>query len=134
MRGDRVLYVCSQGVIRSRTAEVLTLFGGVTARSCGIDADALAPASNALATWAEIVVCMERRHQRYMNEFMGMEEKPSVCLDLPDIYRPFEPKLVRDLISRLVLQPQLQAAVEMGYRLYVQHSRDEPSRPANPCG
>lgn len=36
-----ILYVCSQGMIRSCTAEVLAVRAGLDARSCGTDADAV---------------------------------------------------------------------------------------------
>lgn len=115
---NRVLYVCAQGVIRSRTAEVLTLLGGIQARSCGTDADALVPASNTLATWAHVIVCMEPEHHRFVSEFMGSEGKSVLCLDLPDVYRPFQPKLIRDLVACLAVEPRLQAAILAGQALY----------------
>lgn len=118
MNDNRGLYVCAQGQIRSRTAEVLTILGGIEARSCGTDADALVPATNTLATWAHVIVCMEPEHHRCVSEFMGAEGKPVLCLDLPDVYRPFQPKLVRDLGAGLAAEPTLQAAILDGQRLY----------------
>lgn len=115
---NRVLYVCAQGVIRSRTAEVLTLLGGIQARSCGTDSDALVPATNTLATWAHVIVCMEPQHHRFVGEFMGSEGKPVLCLDLPDIYRPFQSRLIRDLIAGLTAEPKLQTAILAGQTLY----------------
>lgn len=115
---NRVLYVCAQGVVRSRTAEVLTLLGGIQARSCGTDADALVPASNTLATWAHVIVCMEPVHYRFVSEFMGSEGKPVLCLELPDVYRPFQPKLIRDLVAGLAAEAKLQAAILDGQRVY----------------
>jgi predicted protein tyrosine phosphatase len=38
-----ILFVCSQGMIRSRTAEVLTIRTDLVARSCGTDFDAIVP-------------------------------------------------------------------------------------------
>lgn len=118
MNDNRVLYVCTQGAIRSRTAEVLTLLGGVQARSCGTDPDALVPATNTLATWAYTIVCMEPEHHRFVSEFMGAEGKPVLCLDLPDVYRPFQAKLIRDLVAGLAAQSQLQTAILAGQTLY----------------
>lgn len=115
---NRVLYVCAQGVIRSRTAEVLTLLGGIQARSCGTDSDALVPASNTLATWAHVIVCMKPEHHRHISEFMGSEGKPVLCLDLPDTYRPFQPKLIRDLVAGMAVEPKLQIAILDGLRSY----------------
>ena len=43
-----ILFVCSQGRIRSRTAEVLAVRAGMDARSCGTDADAMVPINGAL--------------------------------------------------------------------------------------
>lgn len=101
-----ILYVCSQGKIRSRTAEVLTLLGGLNARCCGTDADAMAPVNNVLLRGAELVICMERTHAKLIRAYMGAEGKPVVSLGIRDVYSPFEPELMRLLATTIQHQDE----------------------------
>lgn len=97
----KVLFVCSQGVIRSRTAEILCTLGGMNARSCGIDEDAVTPISNGQLLWADEIVCMGREHSKIVSEMMGSEGKPVCSLGIPDDYDPFDDELVALLIGSL---------------------------------
>lgn len=101
-----ILFVCSQGKIRSRTAEVLALLGGISARSCGTDSDAMVPVNNALLRAANLVVCMEREHCKLVREYMGAEGKIIVSLGLRDVYSPFEPELMRLLVTTVSHQDE----------------------------
>lgn len=115
-----ILFVCSQGRIRSRTAEVLTLLGGMQARCCGTDADAMVPINNALLRAADTIVCMEREHSKLVNEYMGSEGKIVVSLGIRDVWTPFCPLLIEQLIrlTRLRLDDDLVAdTMERGFRL-----------------
>lgn len=94
-----ILFVCSQGKKRSRTAEVLALMGGVQARCCGTDADALAPITNGLLLAADTIICMEQVHARKVREYMGAEGKVVFSLGIADEWEPFEPLLIERLIS-----------------------------------
>lgn len=93
-----VLFVCSQGRIRSRTAEVIALLGGVHARSCGTDADALSPITNGLLRAADTIICMERAHAQEVKTYMGAEGKVIVSLGIEDVWNPFDPMLIERLI------------------------------------
>ncbi len=106
-----ILFVCSQGKIRSRTAEVLTLMGGLLARSCGTDSDALVPLNNDLLRGADTVICMEQAHSKLVNEYRGSESKIVVSLGIRDVWNPFDPFLVEQLIrlTRLRLDDDLVA-------------------------
>lgn len=95
------LFVCSQGRIRSRTAEVLALRGGLNARSCGTDADAIVPINDHLIRLADVVICMEEHHAATVREFMHAEDKEIHVLDVEDIYVPFEDALVAALVAAL---------------------------------
>lgn len=96
-----VLFVCSQGVIRSRTAEVLATLGGINARSCGTDDDAIVPVNNRLIAWADQVICMEKFHSDYVKLFCAADGVPVQSLGIPDEYMPFDDELVALLIGSL---------------------------------
>ncbi|KVP16909.1 hypothetical protein [Burkholderia ubonensis] len=93
-----ILFVCSQGKLRSRTAELLCLFGGVHARSAGSDNDADVPLNDALIRQATLIVCMEKKHHQALKEFQHYGNCPSVLLGIPDEFDRLQDELVRDLI------------------------------------
>ena len=98
-----ILFVCSQGKIRSRTAEVLCLMGGIEARSCGTDESAIVHVSDGLIREAEVIVCMEHHHATALQEmnFMHLDLAKVIELGIQDIYEPFDPSLVEKLIDSL---------------------------------
>lgn len=98
---QRILFVCSQGVIRSRTAEVLASLGGMDARSCGTDNDAIVPINNRLIAWADHVVCMEKFHADCVRLFCHADGVPIQSLGIPDEFHPFDDELVALLIGSL---------------------------------
>jgi predicted protein tyrosine phosphatase len=93
-----ILFVCSQGRIRSRTAELLCIHGGIEARSCGTDETAISKIGNELLWPAEIVFCMEQSHVDLVKEFAAAEHKRIESLGLRDVYSPMQ----RDLIEMLI--------------------------------
>ncbi|WP_263770123.1 hypothetical protein [Propionivibrio soli] len=97
----QVLFVCSQGAIRSRTAEVLAIRGGLDARSCGTDSDAVVPINDSLIRISDYIVCMEEHHAAAVREFMHAEGKPIYVLGIEDIYEPFSPALIAILREKL---------------------------------
>ncbi|KVP65665.1 hypothetical protein WJ96_04670 [Burkholderia ubonensis] len=84
--------------MRSRTAELLCLFGGVHARSAGSDKDADVPLNDALIRQASLIVCMEKQHHEALKEFQHYGNCPSVLLGIPDQFDRLQDELVRDLI------------------------------------
>ena len=109
-----ILFVCSQGRIRSRTAEVLAVRGGIDARSCGTDADAMVPINDHLVRESDIIVCMEEHHAATVREFMHAEGNTIHVLGIEDIYEPFAPRLVAVLLTKIgALLPD--AAQAMAY-------------------
>ena len=92
-----ILFVCSQGRIRSRTAELLAVRGGLDARSCGTDADAVVPVNDHLVRLADIIVCMEVTHAEIVQEFMHAAGKDIHVLGIEDVYAPFTAKLIAAL-------------------------------------
>lgn len=98
-----ILYVCSQGRIRSRTAEVLTLLGGEMARSCGIDKDAIAPINPRLVLEADVIVCMQKEHANAVYDFMASDGKRIEVMSLPDIFNPYDESFINLLTTNLDL-------------------------------
>jgi predicted protein tyrosine phosphatase len=110
-----ILFVCSQGRIRSRTAEVLAIRGGLDARSCGTDGDAIVPINDHLVRLADVVVCMEAIHASAVCEFMHAEGKEIHVLDIEDVYEPFSPSLVTQLVEKCKEPlPEIAAAIATG--------------------
>ena len=110
-----ILFVCAQGAIRSRTAEVLAIRAGLDARSCGTDSDAIVPLSDALIRISDCIVCMEEHHAAMVREYTHAEGKPIHVLNIEDIYEPFSPRLVAALVAQLdALLPDLARALSAG--------------------
>ena len=105
-----ILFVCSRGRLRSRTAELLCLFGGVYARSAGIDREADVPLSDQLVSQASLVVCMEKLHLQAVTLFPSYGKCPVVQLGIPDEFDRLEPTLVRDLIYQTEFHDKAVAA------------------------
>ena len=119
-----VLFVCSQGVIRSRTAEVLATLGGISARSCGTDDDAIIPVNNRLLAWAGHVICMEKFHADYVRLFCSAEGIPVQSLGIPDEFMPFDEELVSLLIGSLHYKlEQVSDAIVAGRDAYNRRSK-----------
>jgi predicted protein tyrosine phosphatase len=96
-----ILYVCSQGRIRSRTAEVLTLLGGEQARSCGIDKDAISQLNSRLVLEADIIICMQQEHANAVYDLMASDGKRIEVMMLPDIFNPYDDHFINLLITNL---------------------------------
>lgn len=113
-----ILFVCSQGRLRSRTAELLCLFGGLEARSAGINPDADVVLSDVQVRQADLVVCMEPEHKKAVLEFQHANPKTTVVLGLRDEYDRLEPALCDLLIARMHgLDAAIAEAMEKGLAL-----------------
>jgi predicted protein tyrosine phosphatase len=110
-----ILFVCSLGKLRSRTAELLCLFGGLDARACGTAPDALAPVSDSLLRIADLVVCMETGHHRALRGFQHYGSSELVTLGIEDRYDRLEPELVTLLCYHMRFHaPHVADAMERG--------------------
>jgi predicted protein tyrosine phosphatase len=104
-RRPRVLFVCSQNRLRSRTAEaVFDGRDGIAARSAGTLPVARVRVDEALVSWADIVFGMEAEHvdcvrQRFPAAAAG---KVLVLLEIPDEYDYMQPELVALLEAKVV--------------------------------
>ena len=110
-----VLFVCSLGKLRSRTAELLCLFGGLEARCCGTDEAALYSVNDALLREADLVICMEREHARALREFSHYDASAVVTLGIRDVYNRLDAELVETLVRLVRLHdPKVAEAMERG--------------------
>lgn len=79
------LFVSSENMVRSPTAEHVARTMGLFADSCGVEPTAAKRLSIERTRWANIIVCMEERH---MKEVMiygpAFAFCPVACWNLPD--------------------------------------------------
>ncbi len=100
----RVLFVCAQNRLRSPTAE--SIFRGVDGwevASAGTNRDAEVPVSRDLLEWADVAVCMEKRHRDILRQrFRGaLPDNRILTLGIPDDFEFMDAELIRQL-RRLV--------------------------------
>lgn len=100
----RVLFVCTQNLLRSPTAEALYRSRpGLETRSAGIAPDARVTITEELLRWAEIVFVMEEGHRLYLQRnFPALAQANRVvCLNVPDVFSYMDPDLVLILAEKL---------------------------------
>lgn len=95
---ERVLCVCSAGMLRSPTAA--WVLGNApwnfNTRSCGTEDYALVPLDLGLVLWADQVVCMDERQAKLVRELLNEDgsERPVHVLNVPDNFDYRDPELV----------------------------------------
>lgn len=97
----KVLFVCSQARMRSYTARNLCIMGGMDAECAGTDSSARLPLNNALLLDADLVICFMKEHKKKVLSLMGSEGKRVYCVNIPDIYNPYDAELVYTLAHAL---------------------------------
>src|SRR3954454_510972 len=93
----KILFLCSQNRLRSRTAEtVFTGRKGLDVRSAGILPDARVRVDAAIVAWADRIFGMEAIHVDHVRERSAAQAagKPLVSLEIPDDYDYMQPALV----------------------------------------
>ncbi len=109
----KVLFICSQNMLRSPTAEeVFSRVSGLEVTSAGTDADAEVPVSLDLVEWADIILVMETFHRKRLLSMFGSElrDKQPVVLDIRDVYERMDPELIG--ILRAKVPPYLKLSPE----------------------
>jgi predicted protein tyrosine phosphatase len=99
-----VLFVCSQNLLRSPTAEdVFASWPGVDTASAGLNHDAATKVTPELIQWADIIFVMERVHRRKLTSKFRtyLRNKQVICLDIPDDFQFMDPELVKILRERV---------------------------------
>ena len=100
----RVVFVCTQNKLRSPTAEMIfRSVEGWEVTSAGTDRKADQLLTRDLLEWADVAVCMEKRHRDWIrSQFKGaLPDDRIVTLGIPDEYEFMEPDLI-ELLSRTV--------------------------------
>lgn len=98
-----LLFVCTANRQRSPTAaDLFTADERYEARSCGVQAHQGTMCDEELVEWADIIFCMQRWHRdALMRNIPGAADKRIEVLDIPDVYRRGESRLVMLLRQRL---------------------------------
>jgi len=99
-----VLFVCSQNLLRSPTAEHLFAeYPGIECDSAGTNCDAEQTLSPELVEWAEIIFVMEKAHRNKLRSRFKqhLANTRVICLDIPDEYDYMDPELVSLLKARV---------------------------------
>lgn len=93
----KILFICSQNKLRSPTAEaVFADYDGWEVRSAGLNNDAEIPLGLDDIQWAEYIFVMEKVHKKKVQQQFAtaLKNKKLICLDIPDIYRYMDEKLI----------------------------------------
>ncbi len=106
-----VLFVCTENIARSPTAEALfhELLGTDTrhrARSVGVASYATRRLTTRELAWADVVAVMEAKHLELIRSQWPDHARKALVLDVPDLYDPSEDEL------RALLLPKIQALIE----------------------
>lgn len=100
----RVVFVCTQNKLRSPTAEMIfRSVEGWEVTSAGTDRKAEQVLTRDLLEWADVAMCMEKRHRDWIRlQLKGaLPDDRIVILGIPDEYEFMEPDLI-ELLSRIV--------------------------------
>ena len=93
----KILFVCTANIDRSPTAEhIYSDRGDLEVKSAGISDYATTPISLELVNWADIILCMEKKHKTKIKKLFSTitEKKVIDFLDVPDIYEYMNTDLV----------------------------------------
>lgn len=104
-----VLFVCSQNICRSPTAEILfrAYHEKIWVRSCGTETSATIPMNRHLLLWADMIICMETVHSeavmKFFSEYIQDHDgfPPIITLGIKDIYILMDPELSMILKARV---------------------------------
>ena len=86
----KILFVCTANIDRSPTAEhIYSDTSDLEVKSAGISDYARTPISLELIEWADVILCMEKKHKTKIEKlFSAITEKKVIdFLDIPDNYR-----------------------------------------------
>lgn len=94
----RVLFVCSMGRLRSKTAA--HILGGIEKDYAGTDRDADRPLTREQIEWADKIVCMESCHRdKLRRKYKGYSHKIQVW-NIPDEYDYMDYSLITILSAK----------------------------------
>lgn len=114
---EMILFVCSQGRIRSFSARNWAILGGLDAEACGTDRSAKITVTDNLLRCADKVFCMEYEHKKKLSNFAHYDEQKVRVLSIEDIYNPLDEELNVILVRRMLELEQdgIAAALKAGF-------------------
>lgn len=93
----KILFVCSMGRFRSRTAAMCLKAAWNEVRYCGTDKYADVKVTEDDLIWADVIVCMETHHRsKLRRKWKGYSHKMQVW-GIPDVYGLLDDELVHKL-------------------------------------
>lgn len=101
----KVLCICSGGLLRSPTAAYVLSQEpfNFNTRSAGIIPKyALIQVDDLLISWADEIVCMDKKHEKLLNSNFIVGDKTVICLGLSDDYTYRDPELIKEIKERYV--------------------------------
>ena len=93
----KIVFVCTANIDRSPTAEhIYSDRSDLEVKSAGVSDYAMTPITLELVNWADIILCMEKKHKKKIEKiFSGIAESKVIdVLDVPDIYSYMDINLV----------------------------------------
>ena len=93
----KILFVCSANIDRSPTAELIySEKCDLEVKSAGVSSCAMTKISLELIQWADIILCMEKKHKQEIKKTFSdiVVNKIIDSLDVPDIYEFMDINLV----------------------------------------
>ena len=104
-RKTRLLFVCTENIERSPTAEALFAHSPrYAARSAGIGPGCTQPVTQKLIDWADEIFVMSEKadnHLTHLHQHFNLKDKPVTDLDIADSYHKGDPALIRILKTKL---------------------------------
>ena len=99
----KILFVCTENKLRSRTAEAILKGSEHEVRSAGISKSAVQQVTKELLEWADIIFVMEKSHRNTIHKrFPDLYQRKKIeCLYIPDEYDYMDPGLVLVLKKKL---------------------------------
>ena len=97
---QNVLFVCSQNLLRSPTAEqVFSTWDGLECDSAGIARDAEVPLSTGQIEWADLIFVMEKVHRNKLSRKFKkhLNGKRVIVLGIPDDFEFMDEELIKIL-------------------------------------
>ena len=100
----RFLFVCSQNMLRSPTAEqIFSIRDDIEVSSAGTNHDAENPLDAEQVEWADIIVVMEKQHRNKVQQRfkLALKSKRIVVLDIADEYEFMDDALIKILKEKM---------------------------------
>ena len=98
---NKVLFICSYGMLRSATAAHHFISRGWNTRCAGTMPDAVQPIHKNTLLWADKIYVMEKKHIEQLKDMFDIRDLNIRVLDIPDVFSYMDPELIQLLEARL---------------------------------